>query len=70
MVLPLRDIDEVRSWAMQRLGNPHCQSHVGGKLRSVQASELARRAVQTIGRFLPGGTLRRAGGVERAVEFL
>jgi hypothetical protein len=41
---------------MQRLGNPHSQSHVG---------ELTRRAVQLIGRLLPAGT---SGGVERSVE--
>jgi hypothetical protein len=30
--------------------------HAGGKLHSAQTGELARRAVQTKGRLLPGGT--------------
>ena len=45
LVLPLRDIDEVSRWAMQRLGNPHRKSHTGGKLRIAQAGELVRRGV-------------------------
>ncbi len=55
---------------MQRLGNPHRQPHTGGELRDAQAGELARRAVQMIGRLLPCGTAGSAGGIERAVEFL
>ena len=68
LVLPLRDIDEVSRWAMQRLRDPHRQSHAGGKLGIAQDGELARRAVQTLGRLLPG-VADEALGVTRQEPF-
>jgi PIN domain nuclease of toxin-antitoxin system len=43
-LLPFRDVDEVDCRAMQRLGDPHRQSHAG-ELRDAQADESVRSAI-------------------------
>lgn len=53
---------------MQRLGNSHRQFDACGEFCVAKMRELARRAVQTVGGLLPGGTASGAGGVECGVE--